>query len=154
MSPVELGSFVSTLPYYFCANENAGATSVTRSRSLPFDDFNVVISRQNDGAYELRRDYPDGRSETKYLEADALDCSLYDRDMDNDGVPDGDDEDIDGDGNVTNDDTDDDGVANYNDVDDDNDGILTINEDANGDGDPTNDDTDGDGTPDYLDEDN
>ena len=154
LSPVELGSFVSTLPYYFCANENAGATSVTRSRSLPFDDFNVVISRQNDGAYELRRDYPDGRSETKYLEADALDCSLYDRDMDNDGVPDGDDEDIDGDSFTNSEDafpadasewldSDGDGVGDNSDTFV-NDVNETIDTDGDGIGNNADDDDDGD----------
>ena len=154
LSPVELGSFVSTLPYYFCANENAGATSVTRSRSLPFDDFNVVISRQNDGAYELRRDYPDGRSETKYLEADALDCSLYDGDMDNDGVPDGDDEDIDGDSFTNSEDafpadasewldSDGDGVGDNSDTFV-NDVNETIDTDGDGIGNNADDDDDGD----------
>jgi len=153
LSAVELGSFISTLPYYFCANEKAGAISVTRSRSLPLDNFNLVISRQNDGTYELRRDYPDGRSETEYLGADALDCALYDGDIDSDGVPDGNDEDIDGDSFINSEDafptdaaewldSDGDGVGDNSDA-----FVNDVNEsvDTDGDGIGNNADADDDG---------
>jgi len=158
LSPLELDGFISALPYHFCASDKAGATSVIRSRSLILDNFILVVSRNDNGSYEVRRDYPDGRFETENLAAEALDCSLYDGDIDNDGLPDGTDEDIDGDSIINAEDafpadysewldSDGDGVGDNSDAFE-NDPNETIDTDQDGIGNNADGDDDGDLIPD------
>ena len=97
-APAELQAYISQLPYQFCQTELAGATFVNRSRSVPGQDYNLVIDRANDGSYQIRTDYPDGRSTTETFAADAIACADYDIDLDGDGLANSVDDDIDGDG--------------------------------------------------------
>lgn len=97
-APAELQAYISQLPYQFCQTALAGATFVNRSRSVPGQDYNLVIDRANDGSYQIRTDYPDGRSVTETFAADAIACADYDIDLDGDGLANSVDDDIDGDG--------------------------------------------------------
>ena len=136
-----LVSYVDNLPYGFCQSGDAGADSVTRSRSQTVDGNRVTLSRSENGSYERITTFEDGTSETELSTIDSVpgwdDCSAPDYDAD--GSPDSIDPDDDNDGvrdsidafpyNFNESiDTDGDGLGNNADTDDDNDGIADIND--------------------------
>ncbi|MDC1514246.1 hypothetical protein N8456_09150 [Porticoccaceae bacterium] len=131
-----LVSYVDNLPYGFCQSGDAGADSVTRSRSQTVDGNRVTLSRSESGSYERITTFEDGTSETELSTIDSVpgwdDCSAPDYDAD--GSPDSIDPDDDNDGvrdsidafpyNFNESiDTDGDGLGNNADTDDDNDGV-------------------------------
>jgi S1-C subfamily serine protease len=160
-SPAELQGFVSQLPYQFCSNDLAGAQHVNRARSLALPDYNLTVDRANDGSYQVRTDYPDGRSETVSYGPQDLLCDEYDIDLDSDGIANSQDDDIDGDGVLNADDlfpadplewadSDGDGVGDNGDAFPNN-SVEYLDTDGDGIGNVEDDDDDADGVSDIND---
>lgn len=161
LNALQLKAFVSNLPYEFCSDDDAGAISVTRARTIPGEDFNTVIDRNSNGTYTIRKDYPDGRSESETVPQSSFSCQIYAEDIDEDGLVNSEDPDMDGDG-VDNEsdmfprdpaessDSDGDGIGDNADLFDD-DPTEWFDSDGDGIGDNLDEDADNDGVTDELD---
>ncbi|MFW2422382.1 MAG: hypothetical protein ACN4EJ_07190 [Porticoccaceae bacterium] len=157
LSKAELVDYIDNLPVGFCSSGLAGATNVTRSRTLQVGNDSVNLSREESGTYTRTTRYADGTSNTEVSTiADAIgwdDCDQLD--TDGDGAIDSIDPDDDNDNVLdSNDafpfnpaesqDTDSDGIGNNADGDDDNDGLADRNDEYPLDPGNVN-DSDGDG---------